>query len=105
MEFGRARGTSSASTCGARSRRGATAISQMLKESGSAELRGRRIVEAISVALQASLMEQHATPEAADAFCASRLEGDWGRAFGTLPSTAACEAIVRRAWPLGPGAD
>jgi len=67
-------------------------------------LRARRIVEAIAVALQASLMEQHASPEAADAFCASRLEGDWGRAFGTLPSTASCEAILRRARLLGPGA-
>ena len=90
---------------GVRSRRGATAISRMLKESGSAELQARRIVEAISVALQASLMEQHASPEAADAFCASRLEGDWGRSFGTLPSTTPCESIVRRTWPLGPGAD
>src|SRR6266705_1254115 len=88
---------------GVRSRRGATAISQMLKDSGSAELRARRIVEAIAVALQASLMERHALPEAADAFCASRLEGDWGRTFGTLPSTAPCEAIVRRARCLGPG--
>jgi len=88
---------------GVRSRRGATAISQMLENSGSAELRARRIVEAIAVALQASLMEQHALPEAADAFCASRLEGDWGRAFGTLPSTSPCETIVRRAWSLGPG--
>ena len=90
---------------GVRSRRGVAAISQMLKDSGSAESRARRIVEAISVALQASLMEQHASPEAADAFCASRLDGDWGRAFGTLPSTAPCETIFRRAWPPGPGAD
>jgi len=90
---------------GARSRRCATAISQMLKDSASPELRARRIVEAIAVALQASLMEQYAPPEAADAFCASRLEGDWGRSFGTLPSTTPCESIVRRTWPLGPGAD
>jgi len=68
-------------------------------------LRARRIVEAIAVALQASLMERHALPEAADAFYASRLEGDWGRTFGTLPSTAPCEAIVSRARPPGgPGA-
>ena len=89
---------------GVRSRRGVTAISKILKDSGSAELRARRIVEAIAVAFQASLMEQHALPEAADVFCASRLEGDWGRTFGTLPSTVRCEAIVRRARSLGPGA-
>ena len=82
---------------GERSRRGAAAISQSLKNSGSMELRARRIVEAIAVALQASLMERHALPEAADAFYASRLEGDWGRAFGTLPPTTRCEPIRRAA--------
>jgi putative acyl-CoA dehydrogenase len=42
-------------------------------------------------------MERHALPEAADAFCASRLEGDWGRAFGTLPPVTRCESILERA--------
>jgi len=73
------------------------AISQLLKETAGVEARARRIVESIAIALQASLMLQHASPEAADAFCTSRLEGDWGRAFGTLPAGAHCEAIVRRA--------
>jgi putative acyl-CoA dehydrogenase len=86
---------------GVRSRRGATTISQMLENSASAELQARRIVEAIAVALQASLMEQHALPEAADAFCASRLEGDWGRTFGTLPPVTRWEPILERARLLG----
>jgi putative acyl-CoA dehydrogenase len=60
-------------------------------------LRARRIVESIAIALQASLMAQHASGEAGDAFCASRLEGDWGRAFGTLSPAASCEAILKRA--------
>jgi putative acyl-CoA dehydrogenase len=42
-------------------------------------------------------MARYATAEAADAFRASRLGGDWGRAFGTLPAGANAEAIVRRA--------
>jgi putative acyl-CoA dehydrogenase len=41
-------------------------------------------------------MLQHASPEAADAFCASRLEGNWGHAFGTLPLAARCDTIVKR---------
>jgi putative acyl-CoA dehydrogenase len=86
---------------GERSRRGAAAVSQSLKNSGSTELRARRIVEGIAVALQASLMERHALPEAADAFYASRLEGDWGRAFGTLPPVTRCEPILERARLLG----
>jgi putative acyl-CoA dehydrogenase len=82
---------------GERSRRGAAAISQSLKDSGDTELQARRIVEGIAIALQASLMERHALPEAADAFCASRLEGDWGRTFGTLPPATRCESIFERA--------
>ncbi|HET7200244.1 MAG TPA: acyl-CoA dehydrogenase family protein [Burkholderiales bacterium] len=79
-----------------------SAISTSLKETGDVQAGARRIVESIAIALEASLMVRNASPEAADAFCASRLEGDWGRAFGTLPSAAPCEAIVRRAQSLGP---
>ena len=35
----------------------------------------------------------------ADAFLASRLAGDHGRAFGTLAPSADVGAIVARAWP------
>jgi putative acyl-CoA dehydrogenase len=33
------------------------------------------------------------------AFCASRLGGDWGYAFGTLPAGVDARAIVERATP------
>jgi putative acyl-CoA dehydrogenase len=81
---------------GERVRRGVPRISELLGDSGSSEPRARRIVESIAIALQASLMSQHAEQDAADAFCASRLEGDWGQAFGTLPAGARCAAIVER---------
>ena len=48
------------------------------------------------VALQASLLLRHSTPAAADAFCATRLDGDWGSAFGTLPAGLDARAIVDR---------
>jgi putative acyl-CoA dehydrogenase len=35
----------------------------------------------------------------ADAFCASRLGGDWGRNFGSLPGGADFRSIVERADP------
>jgi putative acyl-CoA dehydrogenase len=80
-----------------RAKNAAAEISRSLKDTGSLETRARRIVEAIALALQASLMTRHAGREAADAFCASRLESDWGRCFGTLPGGARCDAILERA--------
>jgi putative acyl-CoA dehydrogenase len=81
---------------GERLRRSAASISRMLKDLGSAESQARRIVETIALALQASLMVQHAEKESADAFYASRLEGDGGRAFGTLAAGVRCTVILER---------
>jgi putative acyl-CoA dehydrogenase len=64
------------------------------------EGRARRIVERMALALQGSVLVRHGDPAVADAFCASRLAGDSGRAFGTLPRGVPFAAIVRRAWPL-----
>jgi putative acyl-CoA dehydrogenase len=60
------------------------------------ESRARRLVEMAAVALQASLMLRHADPRAAAAFCASRLGGDWGHVFGTLPAGTDCAALLDR---------
>jgi putative acyl-CoA dehydrogenase len=59
----------------------------------------RRLVERLALALQGSLLLRHAPPVVADAFCASRLAGDWGQAFGTLPPMVALNSIVERARP------
>ena len=56
----------------------------------------RRLVERLALVLQGSLVVRHSPPEVADAFCVSRLAGDWGRAFGTLPSSVKFTAIVDR---------
>ena len=55
------------------------------------------IVEMMAFALQGSLLVQHSTPAVADAFCATRLDGDWGRAFGTMPKGVDMQAIIDRA--------
>jgi putative acyl-CoA dehydrogenase len=60
------------------------------------EIRTRRIVEKLALALQASLLVRHAPAPVADAFCASRLAGDWGGAFGTLPASTDFGAIIER---------
>ncbi|KOU25107.1 acyl-CoA dehydrogenase [Streptomyces sp. WM6372] len=61
------------------------------------EARARRVVERIALVLQGSLLVRWAPPEVADAFCASRLGGDWGAAFGTLPHSLHLGALVERA--------
>ncbi|MFE4664340.1 DNA alkylation response protein [Streptomyces sp. NPDC056716] len=61
----------------------------------------RRLVERMALTLQASLLVRHAPPAVADAFCATRLGGDWGHSFGTLPDAADIDAILARALPEG----
>ncbi|MFF8424607.1 acyl-CoA dehydrogenase family protein [Streptomyces sp. NPDC016566] len=64
------------------------------------EGRARRLVERLALALQGSLLVRHAPPEVADAFCASRLGGDRGASFGTLPTGLDLSSVVERARPL-----
>ncbi|HYF27248.1 MAG TPA: acyl-CoA dehydrogenase family protein, partial [Baekduia sp.] len=63
------------------------------------EVRARQVVERLALAWQGSLLVRHAPPEVADAFCASRLAGDAGLAFGTLPAAVDHRAIVARHMP------
>jgi putative acyl-CoA dehydrogenase len=56
----------------------------------------------MALVLQGSLLVRWAPPEVADAFCASRLGGDWGSAFGTLPHSLDLASIVERARPVAP---
>jgi putative acyl-CoA dehydrogenase len=63
------------------------------------EFRARRLTERLALALQGSLMVQHAPPAVADAWCSSRLTGHGGVAFGTLPVGTDTTAILQRAWP------
>ncbi|MEV7884669.1 acyl-CoA dehydrogenase family protein [Streptomyces sp. NPDC002817] len=63
------------------------------------EARARRLTERLALVLQGSLLVRFAPPEVADAFCASRLGGDAGTAFGTLPHSLPLASIVERARP------
>jgi putative acyl-CoA dehydrogenase len=71
-----------------------------LADPAQAELRARRIVEQLATVLQGALLVRHGDPAVADAFTASRLGGDWGHAFGTLPAGVDTAAIVKRATPM-----
>jgi putative acyl-CoA dehydrogenase len=66
---------------------------------GEPQFEARRIVEELAVALQASLLVRHAPPAVADAFCATRLAGEGGRVYGTLPRGVDAGTIISRALP------
>jgi putative acyl-CoA dehydrogenase len=68
-----------------------------------AETEARRLVERLVLAVQGALLLRHASDGVADAFCASRIERDWGGAFGTLPGGIDAGRIARAAAPLGAG--
>jgi putative acyl-CoA dehydrogenase len=63
------------------------------------QTRARHLVERMALALQASLLVRYGDPAVADAFCASRLDGDWGYTFGTLPPGADFGSIIERHAP------
>jgi putative acyl-CoA dehydrogenase len=60
------------------------------------ETRARRVVETMAVCLQGSLLVRHAPAAVADAFCASRIAGDGGLEYGTLPAGVDFEGIIAR---------
>ncbi|MCD9141172.1 acyl-CoA dehydrogenase family protein [Streptomyces albireticuli] len=68
-----------------------------LTDPGRAQLLARRVAEQLTLVLQGSLLVRHSTPAVADAFCASRLDADWGNAFGTLPAGTDLGAVLERA--------
>ena len=66
---------------------------------GAVEMRARRVVEHMALALQGSLLVRHGDPAVAEAFLASRLTDDHGLAFGTLPASVDFGRIIERAQP------
>jgi len=63
------------------------------------QTRARSVVERMAIALQASLLVRHGDQAVADAFCASRLSGEWGHAYGTLPAGTDFSSIIERHRP------
>jgi putative acyl-CoA dehydrogenase len=64
------------------------------------ESQARVLVERLALALQASLLVRHAPAAVADAFCASRLGGEGGLAYGTLPESVDPGSILERHRPI-----
>jgi putative acyl-CoA dehydrogenase len=75
------------------------AIKRELADFSDIEFRARRVVEMMALGLQGSLLVRHSPPAVADAFCATRLAGDRGYSYGTLPPGVDAAAIVERHRP------
>ena len=72
-----------------------------LGDPGTLEYRARKVAEDISLALQGSLLMRHGHPAVAEAFLATRMAGNWGGAFGTLPAGLDLAPIIERALVKG----
>jgi putative acyl-CoA dehydrogenase len=65
------------------------------QSSGLTDYSARELTEMLALALQASLVVRHSSQAVADAFMASRLAGQHGNAFGTLPASANVDVIIQ----------
>ncbi len=70
-----------------------------LADTAGIESRARRVVEAMALAFQGSLLVRFGHPAVAEAFLASRLVGEEGLALGTLPPGSDLGTIVERSRP------
>jgi putative acyl-CoA dehydrogenase len=74
-------------------------LKQELADREQLEVRARRLVEQMALVMQGALLVRYSPGAVSDAFCVSRLGGDWGRAFGTLPAGLDFKSIIERARP------
>ncbi len=74
-------------------------LADELRDFDDIEARARRLVERMALALQGALLVRSGDAAVADAFCASRLAGDRGLAFGTLSAAIDSGRIIERARP------
>ncbi len=72
-------------------------VAGLAAEGADPQWQARTLVEDLGLALQGSLLVRNGPPAVADAFCAGRLGGQAGRAFGTLPNGIDAETLVARA--------
>jgi putative acyl-CoA dehydrogenase len=58
------------------------------------QTQARRLASLMAVCLQGTLLARHAPAAVTDAFCATRLDGDWSGVFGTMPPSVDLKAIL-----------
>jgi putative acyl-CoA dehydrogenase len=76
-------------------------LKQQLGELETIEFRARKVAEDIALAMQGALLVRHGHPAVAEAFLATRLAGQRGGAYGTLPAGLDVAPILERALVKG----
>jgi putative acyl-CoA dehydrogenase len=74
-------------------------LKSQLEDLDTIEHRARRVVESMALVLEGALLVRFGHPATAEAFLASRLAGDWGTVFGTLPVGIDTASILERSLP------
>ena len=69
-------------------------------EMGDAEYRARSLIEGLALATAGALMSRYASPEVYEGFAVSRLGGDHGGLYGTLPAGVNVQNIIEPAIPI-----
>lgn len=72
-----------------------------LEDFETIQYRARQIAEDICLALQGALLVRHGHPAVAEAFLATRMDGRWGGAYGTMPTGLDLAPIIERALVKG----
>ncbi len=78
---------------------GVARLKAQFSDPATLEQRARRVVEGMALCLQGSLLVRSAPAAVADAFCGSRLAGDGGLEYGTLPAGVDFQGIIARSRP------
>lgn len=76
--------------------RTAADLRERLGRGDPAEGEARAMAERLALASQAALLVRHAPTAVADAYCRSRLAGDSGRTYGTLPAGVGPDGVLAR---------
>jgi putative acyl-CoA dehydrogenase len=74
-------------------------VERDLRDTNGLEARARSVVERLAIALAGSILVRHGHSAVAEAYVASRLAGEHGVAFGTLPRGTEFKTIIERATP------
>lgn len=77
----------------------ARSLEAELADPEDAEYRARSLVGGMASLLQATLLTKYGNPAVAEAFVASRIAGDHGSVYGTLPRGLDIDTILERALP------
>ncbi|MFC3787138.1 putative acyl-CoA dehydrogenase [Sphingopyxis italica] len=79
----------------------AVGLDSLIRGEPLADASARYLAERMALSLQAAALVRHSPAAVADAFCATRLGGAGGAAFGTLPAGADQDAILERSFVAG----